>query len=133
LKQSGVPKSVADLAKHRCLAVREGNSDFATWSLEGPTGMEKVRVAPQLASNDGESVVGWALDGHGILLRSVWDIAPLIREKRLARVLPAYAMPADAMPADAYAMYAGRRFQPPRVDALIDFLTERLAGKTQSK
>jgi LysR family transcriptional regulator, transcriptional activator for dmlA len=128
LKKAGMPKSVADLAKHRCLAVREGNSDFATWSLEGPTGMEKVRVAPQLASNDGESVVGWALDGHGILLRSAWDIAPLIREKRLTRVLPTYAMPADV-----YAMYINRRFLPPRVDALINFLTERLAGKTQSK
>jgi LysR family transcriptional regulator, transcriptional activator for dmlA len=123
LKQAGTPKSVAELAKHRCIAVREGNSDFATWSLEGPTGIEKVRIAPHLASNDGESVVGWALDGHGILLRSAWDIAPLILAKRLTRILPAYAAPADV-----YAMYANRRFLPPRVDSLIEFLSARLAN-----
>jgi LysR family transcriptional regulator, transcriptional activator for dmlA len=126
LKQAGVPKSVGDLSKHRCLAVREGNSDSATWTLQGPSGVEKVRVAPQLTSNDGESVVGWALDGHGILLRSAWDIAPLIREKRLTRVLPLHHMPADI-----YALYVSRRFLPPRVESLINFLLERLAHAQQ--
>jgi LysR family transcriptional regulator, transcriptional activator for dmlA len=126
LKQVGVPKSVGDLTKHRCLAVREGNSDSATWSLQGPGGVEKVRVAPQLTSNDGESVVGWALDGHGILLRSAWDIAPLIRDKRLTRVLPLHHMPADI-----YALYVSRRFLPPRVESLINFLLERLAHAQQ--
>jgi LysR family transcriptional regulator, transcriptional activator for dmlA len=123
LKQAGMPKNVAELAKHRCIAVREGNSDFATWALEGPTGIEKVRVAPQLASNDGESVVGWALDGHGILLRSAWDIAPLIHAKRLTRILPTYAAPAHV-----YALHVNRRFLPPRVESLIDFLSTRLAN-----
>ncbi len=122
LKLAGTPKSLADLAKHRCIAVREGLSDFTTWTLHGPSGSEKVRVVPTLSSNDGESVVGWALDGHGILLRSAWDTAPLIREKRLTRVLPAYSIPADIC-----AIYPGRRFLPPRIAGLIDFLAGELA------
>jgi LysR family transcriptional regulator, transcriptional activator for dmlA len=121
LKTAGTPKTIADLGNHRCLAVREETSDFAIWALTGPNGIEKVRVAPTMASNDGESVVGWALDGHGILLRSAWDTKPLIQAKRLTRVLPPYNMRADI-----YALYPSRRFLPPRVAGLIDYLADRL-------
>ncbi|MET5020718.1 LysR substrate-binding domain-containing protein, partial [Burkholderia pseudomallei] len=51
----------------------------------------KERAAP--SSNDGDIVPGWALDGHGILLRSEWDLAKYLESGRLRRVLPEFALP----------------------------------------
>lgn len=121
LKRTGAPRTLQDLLKHRCLVVRETVSDFATWTLTGPNGEETVRVPAYLSSNDGESVVAWAVAEHGILMRSMWDIAPFLQSKQLVIVLPEYTREADV-----YALYQSRKFVPPRVSSLIDFLSARL-------
>ena len=43
-KRAGTPQSPQELLRHRCLLVREGASDVATWQLEGPNGAERLRV-----------------------------------------------------------------------------------------
>jgi LysR family transcriptional regulator, transcriptional activator for dmlA len=124
LKRAGVPRTLADLLKHRCLVVRETVGDFATWTLQGPHGEETVRVPAHLASNDGESVVAWAVDEHGVLMRSFWDLAPHLASKKLVRVLPDYSRVADV-----HALYHSRRFIPPRVTSLMEFLRARLPAR----
>lgn len=127
LRGAGTPKALRDLLRHRCLAVREEEQDYtraaASWTFVGPRGAEAVRVHAPLASNDGESVVAWAVDGLGIALRSEWDVAPLIAAGRLVRVLPDYAAPADV-----HVLRAGGPHVPPRVKLLVDFLAERLGA-----
>jgi len=62
---------------------------------EGPHG-ESVKVRGTLSSNDGDVVLGWALDGHGILIRSEWDLARYLASGQLRAVLPDHALaPAD--------------------------------------
>jgi DNA-binding transcriptional LysR family regulator len=46
-----------------------------------------------LASNDGEIVKAWALAGHGLIVRSEWDVSDDLRARRLVRVLPGYRLP----------------------------------------
>ena len=74
---------------------RGGERDAALWTLrsarDGSTA--RVRVRGPLASNSGELVRDWCLAGHGIMLRSLWDIAPQLASGELVRVLPQYAMP----------------------------------------
>ncbi len=48
----------------------------------------RVRVQGPLSSNSGELVRDWCLAGHGIMLRSLWDIAPQLASGELVRVLP---------------------------------------------
>ncbi|TAM00650.1 MAG: hypothetical protein EPN70_21765 [Paraburkholderia sp.] len=40
--------------------------------------------------------VQWALVGRGVVLRSMWDVVPLLERGRLQRVLPDVTPPADA-------------------------------------
>ncbi|HEV7814768.1 MAG TPA: LysR substrate-binding domain-containing protein, partial [Janthinobacterium sp.] len=68
--------------------------------------------------NDGDVVLGWALDGHGILLRSEWDLARYLDSGRLQTVLADYTLP----PADLYVYYPSRMHLPAKVRAFIDFL-----------
>jgi LysR family transcriptional activator of dmlA len=43
-----------------------------------------------LSCSYGEVAHQWALDGHGIILRSTWDVQEKLDEGLLVRVLPEY-------------------------------------------
>ena len=76
-----------------------------------------------LSSNDGDIVLDWALDCHGILIRSEWDLARYVESGRLKVVLPQYELPS----ADLYVVYLNRTHQAARTRAFIEFLIEHLA------
>jgi LysR family transcriptional activator of dmlA len=89
LKAHGAPAHPEALGQHSCLVVRENGSEsgqrFDNWQLvkdreRKPT---QVRVQGPLASNSGEVVRDWCLDNRGIMLRSLWDIAPLLASVNL--------------------------------------------------
>lgn len=124
IKQHGSPASLEALQDHACLIVREnGNAPgqrFDVWPLhrEREKTAVRVRVHGPLASNSGELVRDWCMEGRGIMLRSLWDIAPHIASGRLVRVLPAYSMP----DADIHWLAPYRPDQPRRIRLLIDHL-----------
>ncbi|MDY7579850.1 LysR substrate-binding domain-containing protein [Herbaspirillum sp. RTI4] len=89
------PVRLGDLAQHQCLVIRERNQSFGIWRMVGPAGPETVKVTGALASNHGEIIHQWAVDGHGIILRSIWDVADSVTSGQLTRVLPAYFQEAD--------------------------------------
>jgi DNA-binding transcriptional LysR family regulator len=120
LKQNGVPLTPADLTRHRCIVHRQNDDAYSSWQLEKNRKTETVKVRGALSSNDGDVVLGWALDGHGILQRSEWDLARYLDSGRLQVVLADYALP----PADLYAYYPSRQHQPAKLRAFIDFLVE---------
>jgi DNA-binding transcriptional LysR family regulator len=73
-----------------------------------------------LSSNDGDIVLRWALDGHGILIRSEWDLAKYVQSGRLKLVLLNTVIPS----ADVFVYYPRQRNQTARTRALIDFLVD---------
>ena len=122
LRRNGTPRTPQELAQHRCILHRQNDEAYGTWKLQKGRKHETVKVHGSLSSNDGDVVLGWALDGHGILLRSEWDAAKYLDSGRLQVVLPDYSLPA----ADLYAYYPSRRQQPARVRAFIDFLAQSI-------
>jgi DNA-binding transcriptional LysR family regulator len=131
LARRGMPATVEALASHDCLAARENGEvnqrQFTLWSLrhsrDGSTA--RVRVQGRLASNSGEMVRDWCLAGHGVMLRSLWDIAPQLASGELIRVLPHYAM-ADA---DIHWVAPWRPKTPRRVRLLVDHLAEQFRAE----
>lgn len=103
IAQHGAPATITDLQKRACLIVREnGNATentvsqrFDVWTLQhdDDNTLTRVRVAGPLSSNSGELVRDWCLQGRGIMLRSLWDVAAHLASGQLVRVLPAYGMP----------------------------------------
>ncbi len=77
-----------------------------------------MKVKGALSSNDGDIVLRWALDGHGILIRSEWDLAKYVQSGRLKLVLPNIVLPS----ADLFVYYPSQRNQTARARAFIDFL-----------
>jgi LysR family transcriptional activator of dmlA len=124
LAESGMPACLADLNSHRCIAIRERDQEFGRWILRGPQGIETVRVGGPLSANNGEMVRQWAIDGHGIILRSQWDVEPEIAAGRLLRVLPDYAQEADV-----WAVYPSRLSTSARLRVCVEFLEAWFAGE----
>jgi LysR family transcriptional regulator, transcriptional activator for dmlA len=127
LRQHNAPRTVDDLQQHECLVVRENDDPSYTWQLsaEGERRSHAVAVRGALSSNSGELVRDWCLAGRGIMLRSLWDVAPLLASGKLMRVLPAYAM----RDADIQWLAPFRAQTPKRVRLLRDFLAAKFKSR----
>lgn len=123
LLRHGTPEDLEALAGHECLLVRENEQRLDTWTLHrGQERMpQRVQVSGSLSSNSGEMVRDWCLAGRGLMLRSLWDIAPQLASGELVRVLPAFAM----HDADIHWLAPHRTQVPRKLRLLIDFLVER--------
>ena len=121
VKARGRPRSLEELRQHDCLLVRESDTPSGTWYLskEGESApAQMIKVKGALVSNSGELVRDWCVNGHGIMLRSLWDVAPLIANGLLLRVLPKYAM----LDANIQWLAPFRAQSPKRVQLLREFL-----------
>jgi DNA-binding transcriptional LysR family regulator len=123
LARHGAPASPDDLRRLPCIALRENDEDVTLWRFTAPDGTAaSVRVEPRLASNDGEIVREWALQGLGVIVRSEWSVASELRDGRLVRVLEAYTQP----PADVVALVAPRHGRAARTQAFLKHLRAAL-------
>ncbi|SDO69102.1 DNA-binding transcriptional regulator, LysR family [Rhodoferax sp. OV413] len=112
-----------DLARHRCLVVRENNEDVTLWRFSAARrGAVTVRINPVMSSNDGAVVRDWALSGMGIAIRSEWNVADDIAQGRLCAVLPEWEAPA----ADVVAMLGSRHGRSARTTAFLTMLRQAL-------
>jgi LysR family transcriptional regulator, transcriptional activator for dmlA len=99
----------SDLVKVRCVALHQDNDRFSVWPLVNtesrPKQSTSVSVSAVLASNHGEVVKQWAVDGLGVALRSEFDVAPELRSGALVRILEDW----EGAHGDIYAMYRPKR------------------------
>lgn len=120
LRKAGHPQRPTDLQRHKCIVIRESDDTYGTWHLRQGGKTESVKVRGAASTNDGESALCLALGGHGILLRSLWDVAPYLRSGRLQAVLPEWQAP----PADIVALYPTRQNMSARIRVFVDFLVK---------
>jgi DNA-binding transcriptional LysR family regulator len=122
LERRGVPQSPPDLAAHDCLLLRFPGSQQFRWTLEAAGEAVTVPVAGPLDVDDGDVLTQWALDGLGIVLKPLFEIAPLIAEGQLVEVLPE----APPLPVTLGVLYPTRRMLPPRTKSFIELAVEEM-------
>lgn len=118
----GIPQTPEDLKSHNCLLLRFPGSRRYTWQFAGAGGtITNFAVSGNMDSNSSDVLIDWAVGGHGIIMKSVWDISPELESGALVPVL------ADFWPRDLslHALMPSRREQPAKTRAFIDFLVNR--------
>lgn len=118
LSQHGTPSKPEDLLEHECICLVRGRHIFDRWPFSLAGTVEELRVSGALRTNHGEVLHGWALSGHGIALKALWDIQEDLRAGRLVEILA----PFTASELNLYAVYPTRSHLPPRVRVFIDFM-----------
>jgi LysR family transcriptional regulator, transcriptional activator for dmlA len=124
LARAGEPTQPADLLGHECIVIRESDETYGTWHLRQGDQQQTVKVRGMLSTNDGEAATHWALEGHGVLLRSEWDVARHLQSGQLRRVLVAWVPP----PADVTLVYPSQSDLSAKTRALADFLKRWFDG-----
>lgn len=122
LRRYGEPTTVADLANHRCIIHNQNDEPHGIWRFTRGQHTEVIKVQAAMTSNDGDIALGWALEGHGVMIRSEWDLKKYLNARRLRILLPEFTLE----PADLYVYYPSRDNMPARVRAFLDFLADRL-------
>lgn len=126
LNSHGVPRTLAELPVHDCLVIKERDHPFGVWRMNRGPQEHTVKVHGPLSTNNGEMAVQWAVDGRGIILRSYWDVEPLIHTGKLVRVLPQYLQKADV-----WAVYPERLAASAKVRACVEYLSVHMQRQTQ--
>lgn len=93
LERHGPVESPEQLAQKPCIGLRENNEDVTLWQFTRGRSTQSVRIRPTLSCNDGGVIRQWGCDGHGVILRSEWDVADALADGSLVRLLPAWKLP----------------------------------------
>lgn len=121
LEEKGSPSTLSELTLHDCLLFRGRDQSFGVWRLEGPGGVETVKVTGSMASNHSDVVREWAHEGFGIIMASTWDVAPSFEEGKLVQILPAYRQTANVS-----AVTTIRASGSVKIKACLEFLSAHL-------
>ncbi len=120
LKAHGTPRTPEDLARHNCLTFGNYGSQPRGWILQVAGKPAPVRVRGNLECNDGAVLHEWALAGHGLAWRSMWEVSEDIKAGRLRTVLDRHGAPDNAI----HAVFPERRHLPLRVRLFIEHLKQ---------
>lgn len=119
------PTKVADLAQHNCIVLRQFGSDYAIWRFHKDGEDFSHKVSGTLSSNDGEVALSLALDGHGLIMRSRWDVQEHLESGQLQEVLEDHQAPRG----DIFAVYQHRRHIPQRITVFTQYMAHALAKR----
>jgi DNA-binding transcriptional LysR family regulator len=121
----GAPAHPRDLERFDCIILGTTPGLSNEWRFTRGEDVE-VYTAPfsnSRETNDGALAREWAVAGHGIAMKSIWDIGADLRAGRLTVLMPQWQTP----DAPVHALYQRSRYMAPRVRALLDFLIARFS------
>jgi DNA-binding transcriptional LysR family regulator len=117
LERRGRPRRVTDLAAHDRILIG-GGSDEVWRSVDA----EDALTSRSFSTNDGELARQWAIDGAGLVVKSLWDVADDLEEGRLEAVLPGLALPSSPV----VALYLPAQRSAAKVRSFLNFLARNL-------
>jgi len=122
LARRGAPNSPGDLSSHDCLLLRFPGSQQFRWALDFQGESISAPIEGPVDADDGDVLTQWALDGLGIALKPVYEVAEALADGRLVEVLP------EARPQSVTLgiLYPTRKMLPPRTKTFIDMAVEEL-------
>lgn len=113
----GIPHSISELSKHRCLL---GTPDHWRFSKLGKE--VSVRMTGRLRYNNGYSLTDAALKGLGIVQLPDYYVEPYLASGKLISVLDHNRAPDERI----WALYPHNRHLSPKIRLLVDYLAEQL-------
>ena len=107
---------------HDCLNLRFPGAKEFQWTLQTPEGLQKFNISGPFESDDGDVLTGWALDGRGIVLKPVFEVAEHLRSGALVPV----AETTPPLPVRLACLTPHRRLADPKARLFADFIIQRI-------
>jgi len=122
IERRGLPADGLALVRdgHDCLNLRFPGAKEFRWTLETPEGLQKFNISGPFESDDGDVLTEWALDGHGIVLKPVFEVAEHLRAGRLVPV----ARDTPPLSVTLSLLTPHRRLRDPKIRLFSDFIAQ---------
>ena len=120
LEQHGTPLHPEDLHQHNCLVQLRADFALDRWKFISKAVPTTIQVKGNRLANDGFTLRQWAVQGLGIIWKSVWEVAEDIQAKRLVPLLEDYQCPTTGF----HLLTEGGKKLPPRVRSFVEFAVQ---------
>ncbi len=124
VEQHGRPRTGDEVmsGNHECLNLRFPGATEFQWRLATPEGSKKFAVAGRYESDDGDVLTDWALNGHGIAMKPIFEVADHIKAGRLTPV----AGQTPPEPIQMACLFTHRKRQDPKTRLFMEFVIEKI-------
>ena len=124
IARRGMPEDGAALVrdKHDCLNLRFPGAKEFQWTLATPEGPRRFEITGPFESDDGDVLTGWALEGRGIVLKPLFEVADHLRSGRLVPVATA----TPPLPTQLSSLSQHRRLKDPKVRLFTDYMATHI-------
>jgi len=119
LQQHAAPRTPEELEQHNCLVFGD-SAYFRDWPFEKNGQRTVVQARGNLRCGDTGVLRAAAVQGLGVLMLGSFVLADDLQSRRLVPILTDYTIGEFGV----YAVYANRRFLPPKVRLFVDTLVE---------
>ena len=127
LARHGEPRHPEELIHHQCLGYTEA-AGGQRWSFIIDGVPQAFPIRPRIRANNGEVLLKAAAAGLGIACEPEFSATERLASGELTEILTEFPLPELGI----YAVLPGNRHVPHRLRMLMDFLTEKLEGKSQA-
>ncbi|MFO1174341.1 MAG: LysR family transcriptional regulator [Paracoccaceae bacterium] len=107
--------------RHDCLNLRFPGAREFQWTLLTADGPRRYEVAGPFETDDGDVLTTWALDGRGIILKPIFEIADHLKSGALVPV----ARATPPLPVQLSCLTQHRRLRDPKIRTFTDFIIAR--------
>jgi DNA-binding transcriptional LysR family regulator len=121
VREHGLPRSVAELAAHRCINLRTASGRTGEWEFKVNGHPQRVTPNALHTFNDPDLVLQAVRAGQGIAQLAAYQVCDALRDGLLLCCLEPYA-PDDR---GHYICYLSRKHLPTRIRVFVDYMTEQ--------
>lgn len=124
IARRGMPRDGAALVedRHDCLNLRFPGAREFQWTLQTPEGPRRFDIAGPFESDDGDVLTEWALAGHGIILKPVFEVAEALQSGALVPVATA----TPPLPVQLSLLSQSRTAKDSKTRLFCDFMIARI-------
>ena len=129
LDRHGHPERPGDLLEHNCLLLRFPGSEQARWTLVDRDETITLPVSGHMDADDSDVLTHWAVQGEGIVLKPLFEVALHIADGSLVQVLP------DSPPSRVTLgiLYPSRKMLPKRTKDFADLVYDEIRAHLSSQ
>jgi DNA-binding transcriptional LysR family regulator len=98
-----------------------------TWNLQGPSGIESVKINGPICADNGDILRAAAVAGLGVTLLPTFIVGPDLEAGRLRQVPGSYCPPVISI----YAVFPSRRYLSAKVRSFVDFMAEYFGDRPE--
>ena len=117
----GKPEHPVELSKHHCLCYFVNNRLDDQWRFYHEDEVYAVNVYAYSTTDDSSLARQWAIEGDGIVYKSLLDVQADLKQGRLVKLFDGFL----GQPSPLYLLYPSRDNMPARLRVFIDFLMDK--------